>query len=133
MFKREMHKQALGRSHVGFGTVVHHKPELAGGALAFRVTGKEPRKGGQSETVFDLGPDVTRRGVINAKVHSANANRDAAGTHSFSSIIRLCSNRRAKPGFSLKRLSRLRGRVEPFIGRIGCRNRIRMGCEKPQP
>jgi len=128
--KRGQQNQALGRSRGGFGTKIHFKCDLAGGPLDFHLTGNEASDSRQFETLLDLGPDVTPRGVITDKGYDAKANRDAARRRGICPIIPHRSNTRVRPSFFPKRLYRLRARVEQFIGKIKRFKRIAMRCEK---
>ena len=72
------------------------------------MTGNEASDSRQFETLLDLGPDVTPRGVITGKGYDAKANRDAARRRGICPIIPHRSNTRARPSFFPKRLYRLR-------------------------
>jgi transposase len=122
--------EALGRSRGGFGTKIHVKCDLEGHPLDFHLTGNEASDSRQFETLLDIGPDVTPRGVITDKGYDASANRAAARSRGIAPVIPYRSNIKDRPKFFPKRLYKLRARVEQFIGKLKRFKRIAMRCEK---
>ena len=128
--KRGQQNEALGRSRGGFGSKIHVKCDLEGLPLDFHLTGNEASDSQQFETLLDIGPDVTPRGVITDKGYDAAANRAAARSRGIAPVIPYRSNIKARPKFFPRRLYKLRARVEQFIGKLKRFKRIAMRCEK---
>jgi transposase len=130
--KRGQQHQALGRSRGGFGTKIHIKCDLDGLPLDFHLTGNEASDSRQFETLLDIGPDLTPRGVITDKGYDARSNREAARSRGIAPIIPYRSNTKDRPKFFPKKLYKLRARVEQLIGKLKRFKRIAMRCEKTQ-
>ncbi len=128
--KRGQQNQALGRSRGGFGTKIHIKCDLEGWPLDFHLTGNEASDSRQFETLPEIGPDVTPRGVITDKGYDAKANRHAARRRGICPVIPHRENARNRPSFFPKTLYRLRARVEQFVGKLKRFKRVAMRCEK---
>ena len=128
--KRGQQNEALGRSRGGFGTKIHVKCDLEGHPLDFHLTANEASDSRQFETLLDIGPDVTPRGVITDKGYDAATNRAAARSRGIAPVIPYRSNIKDRPKFFPKRLYRLRARVEQFIGKLKRFKRVAMRCEK---
>ncbi len=129
--KRGQQSQALGRSRGGLGTKSHVECDLAGDPLDCHLTGNEASDSRQFETLLNLGPDVTPRGVITDKGYDARANR-AARSRGICPVIPHRGNTKDRPRFFPKRLDKLRARIEQFIGKIERFKRVAMRCEKTQ-
>jgi transposase len=128
--KRGQHNQALGRSRGGFGTKIHVKCDLDGHPLDFHLTGNEASDSRQFETLLEIGPEITPRGVIADKRYDAKANRAMARERGSVPIMPYRSNVRDKPRFFPKTLYKLRARVEQLIGKAKRFKRLAMRCEK---
>jgi transposase len=97
--------------------------------LDFHLTGNEASDSRQFETLLDIGPEVTPRGVVGDKGYDAHANREAARAR------HLCDHPasqecQGKPRFFAGHLFRLRARIEQFISKIKRFKRVAMRCEK---
>jgi transposase len=130
--KRGQQNQALGRSRGGFGTKIHIKCDLDGLPLDFHLTGNEASDSRQFETLLDIGPDATPRGVITDKGYDARSNREAARSRGIVPIIPYRSTAKDRPKFFPKKLYKLRARVEQLIGKLKRFKRVAMRCEKTQ-
>jgi transposase len=122
--------EALGRSRGGFGTKLHVKCDLEGHPLEFHLTANGASDSRQSETLLDIGPDVTPRGVITDKDNDAATNRAVARSRGIAPVIPYRSNIKDGPKFFPKRPYRLRARVELFIGKLKRFKPVAMRCEK---
>lgn len=122
--------QALGRSRGGFGTKIHVKCDYDGMPLDFHLTGNEASDTKQFETLIEIGPEVTPRGIIADKGYDAKANRDMARERGIVPIIPYRKNAKIANKKMPKKLYARRARVEQLIGKMKRFKRIALRCEK---
>jgi transposase len=116
--KGGQHRQSFGRSRGGFSTKIYLKTDLDGNPLDFHLTGGEASGSTQFETSLDIGPDIRPRIAMTDKGYDSQANRAAARARGITPVIPRRENSKQRRRFFLKRLYKLRARIEETIGKL---------------